>query len=205
MTTKTKTTSGTGRIYFLRLRNATSVGDWAIECAGRWGRWYASREHALAAVEADATTQRDPYGNRCWLVLEEWTATLVDAATNDDLRPATQAEVEESLRDEMLGLDSGGMLRTEEGVCYVTHDRKIGEQEITRATNGSLWLHGNATHAIGTYYIAPADRPDDEHACGLDGNSFATFDAAADELPRLAAVFECAPESFVVCRRGGAE
>jgi hypothetical protein len=195
MTTKTKTTSGTGRIYFLRLLNATSVGDWAIECAGSYGRWYASRARAMAAIEDDATAQPDAHGNRCTLILEEWTATLVDGNSNDDLRPATQAEVEESLRDEMLGLDSGGMFQAAEGICYVQHGRKVGEQEV----------HGRAPHAIGTYYIAPADRPDDEHACGFDANSFATFEDAADELPRLGAVLNCAPESFVICRRGGAE
>lgn len=130
MTTKTKTTSGTGRIYFLRLLNATSVGDWAIECAGSYGRWYASRGRAMAAIEDDATAQPDAHGNRCTLILEEWTATLVDGHSNDDLRPATQAEVEESLRDEMLGLDSGGMFQAAEGICYVQHGRKVGEQEV---------------------------------------------------------------------------
>ena len=119
MTTKTKTTSGTGRIYFLRLLNATSVGD-----------WYASRARAMAAIEDDATAQPDGHGNRCTLILEEWTATLVDGNSNDDLRPATQAEVKESLRDEMLGLDSGGMFQAAEGICYVQHGHKIGEQEV---------------------------------------------------------------------------
>jgi hypothetical protein len=55
-------------------------------------------------------------------------------------------------------------------------------------------------HATGTYYIAPAAAPDDEHAVGYDGNVFASA-----EIHALAAALGGDPTDYVVCRRGGAD
>lgn len=60
-------------------------------------------------------------------------------------------------------------------------------------------------HATGTYYIAPAAAPDDEHSVGYDGNVFASADDAEAEIHALAAALGGEPTDYVVCRRGGAD
>jgi len=60
-------------------------------------------------------------------------------------------------------------------------------------------------HPIGTFYVAPATQPDDEWACGYDGNVFASADEAEAEIHALAAALGGEPTDYVVCRRGGSD
>ncbi len=60
-------------------------------------------------------------------------------------------------------------------------------------------------HPIGTFYVAPATQPDDEHAVGYDNNVFASADDAEAEIHALAAALGGEPTDYVVCRRGGAD
>lgn len=61
-----------------------------------------------------------------------------------------------------------------------------------------------ATHAMGTWYLAPVDDRSNDYAAGYDGNVFATEDEALAEIPHLRACGEefAATEWVAVQREG---
>lgn len=121
---ETRNETETGYLWTVTVYARPVYGDWAIACAGRWGRDYATRADACAAILADDSTRPtgDGYGPMLQLTQRraDWIAAATDGHGDGD-RPATVAEVRAS-----LATAEGYVPDADGSVGYVTPGDAVG-------------------------------------------------------------------------------
>jgi len=137
-----------GYIWTVTFHHSPREGDWAVQCAGTWGRDYASAADAIRAMAEDETAGPDAYGVAPELQLTrrpaDWIAAATDAHGEGD-RPATEEEVRASLRDP-LG----------EGLC---RDSAGNVGYVTPGAGGEAWIgtRGSLAFMLAAVCAAEAD------------------------------------------------